>query len=150
MIDEAYNPIKEFEDELLSKKTKIGSWLCTDFEKDFKIQELLDSFTKEIQKNKEFKDLNYWLYEAFYSNILKKKEKNIFEKSFLYHCYLFKTLKEKIRQGNEYKKVIVDLRYAKPDDNLNDYKNEIKEIFRYFYVNSDEKNIEVEFINEKF
>lgn len=50
MIDEVYNPIKEFEDELLSKKAKIGSWFCTNLKKDFKIQELLDGFTKEIQK----------------------------------------------------------------------------------------------------
>ena len=151
MENKIYNPIQGFQKEFSEKQTKIGGSLET-FSESYEIKEFLDDFTKEFTKKiEEVKGFNHWLYGIFYSNILEKKKINIDEKSYLYHYYVFKTLKEKLVKGEHYNKVIIDLEYAEPFKyNLGFYKDKIKEIFEYFSYNHYYKKIDVIFVNEEY
>ena len=154
MEKKIYDPTQSFKDELSKKETKIGSWL-EEFSENYKIREFLDDFTKDFKKNnKELKDLNHWLYGAFYSSILLKKDISLYEKSFLYHYYIFKMLKDKLADREDYNQVVIDLEYAEPFRyNLGNYEEKIREIFNNFVYmdNFDymdyQKKIDVKFIN---
>lgn len=157
MEKKIYNPTPSFKDELSKKETKIGSWL-EEFSGNCRIREFLDDFTKDFKKNnKELKDLNHWLYGAFYPSILLKKDINLYEKSFLYHYYVLKTLKEKLADREDYNQVVIDLEYAEPfRGNLGYYEEKIREIFNNFvymdnfdYMNH-RKKIDVKFVNTEY
>ena len=109
------------------------------------------------KKIEEVKGFNHWLYGIFYSNILEKKKINIDEKSYLYHYYVFKMLKEKLAKREDYNQVVIDLEYAEPFRyNLGYYEEKIREIFNNFvymdnfdYMNHIKK-IDVKFVNTEY
>lgn len=157
MESKIYNPIQGFQKEFLEKQTKIGGSLET-FSESYEIKEFLDDFTKEFTKKiEEVKGFNHCLYGIFYSNILEKKKINIDEKSYLYHYYVFKMLKEKLAKREDYNQVVIDLEYAEPFRyNLGYYEEKIREIFNNFvymdnfdYMNHIKK-IDVKFVNTEY
>ena len=157
MEKKIYDPTQSFKDELSKKETKIGGF-NEDFSTRPKIKEFLNDFIKDFKQDpEETKNFNYWLYGAFYQKVLSKNEIDENEKSFLYHYYVLKTLKEKLANREDYNQVVIDLEYSEPfRHNLEYYKEKIKEIFNDFVYTDKfdymdyQKKIDVKFVNTEY
>lgn len=149
MNKKIYNPGQDFENELLRKETTFSCF--EDFKGNPEIIELMNLFIEKLKKeNKNLKEWNDWLYGFFYEEILKKNEISFYEKSFLYFYYIFKSLIEKLKNKENYEKIVVDLKYIVPLENYwRNYEEKIKIIFENFVYNEYYFiEMDVEFINE--